>query len=105
MRLEERVTGNRVTYVDRIKFDSQSKRLTLYLVLDPERGTVARVLTFTHVEDFRVLEERADPDLLDSLLGIEEERRGKGTQFLIALEQSEMSFYTAAEPEIEDLPG
>lgn len=99
MNLEDRVTCGGVIYIDNIDYDSIDQRLTVRFLKDPhEQSVLARILTFTKVQNFSV-EVIDDEDYLDSLLGLSE----MGKEYILRTEQRELAFSTEDVPQIQDL--
>ncbi len=104
--LEHRALDGGAFYIGRLERDLSNERLSFALIADPVSPVVVRTLTFFGVQDFREeWDEEEDPDLMEQVIGLHQSAKGRGFQFHIRLDQSEMSFYSEAEPQIvESVP-
>lgn len=102
--LERRVMADGAFYVHRLDRDLDQGRLVFYLCRASEPpGQVVRRLIFSGVREFRELwDEEPDPDLLESIIGLHRRPMGSGFEYLIRLDQSEMYFWTAEAPQVEE---
>lgn len=103
MTLEEQVTvGNRPAWVERVVHSLEERRVEVFLVYDPERGEAERILAFYGVDDFkRTWDAEEDPDLLDSLIGIQTQTLEIGTRYYIRLGASEIEISSQEEQGIQ----
>lgn len=106
MKLEEKVTKGFIVYIHRIDYDVVNKRLVIRFLKNPEeQQRIARVLTFSKVQNFsdELDKEDFDKDCLDSLIGLQEYQQQTGVQYVVRTEQREMVFFTDIEPHLQEM--
>jgi hypothetical protein len=103
--LERRALAGNAFYVDSIERDIQHGRLVFHLTVQPDPYIgVIRSLIFTGVQNFEEYwDEDVDPECMESIMGLHQQRHEKGFRYIIRLEQSEMHFYSETEPRLEDV--
>ena len=110
MDLEQRVTGGRVTWLECVEYDNAKEsvvvRVTHHANFPP---LVARVVTFLVVRDYEDVPHDAgarDSNLIETLIGLDERRRGTDTQYIVVTDEREITFRSSAPVQIvEGGPG
>ena len=100
--LEDRVTQGKVSYIISIKHDVTSRTIAISFVRSPEDSTVDRVLRIEAVEDFseEVFEPHQEGDL-ESVIGVEEYKRGEGGEYVMVRDAREINLGTKQRAVIE----
>ena len=106
MKLEEKETKGFIAYIHSIDYDFVNKRLVIRLLKNPEeQQRIARVLTFSNVQNFsdELDKEDFNKDCLDSLIGLQEYQQQTGVQYVVRTKQREMVFFTDIEPQLQEM--
>jgi hypothetical protein len=105
MNLQARVLFNTVIYVHSINRDIPNHRLTISFFGNSELEKVVRTLSFTGIENFVEYfdGEEEEGSYSQSVISIDEESAGVGTNYVIRLELSELHFYSKDEPMVHDI--
>jgi hypothetical protein len=105
MSLEDKVLSHAYIYVHSVDRDIPNNRLTINFCSDPELEKIFRTLSFMGVTNF--IEyfdgEEEEESYFQSVIGIDEESAGVGTNYVIRLELSELHFHSKDEPMVQDI--
>jgi hypothetical protein len=107
MKLEQKITRGRASYVERMAHDPQSRTLTVFLVDDPEVCSEAsRLLSFSSVRDYQEeLFDDTEAGMLENLLGIDQHHpETGGVVFRITTIGREVAFFSPNPPRLIDVP-
>lgn len=98
MKLEERIIEGNVHYLSSLK--QEDSKLIVEFLGEPERADIVRRVIFSKVRGYRETWHDRDEDCLEMLLGIEEELKEAGTDYLLHTDQRAIWFSTKVEPVI-----
>ena len=101
MELEEKVMKNNVFYFHIV--ENENSCLKVKFLGDPEKPDIVRILTFSNIQDYREEWYDKDETCIEMLIGLHEEPKEKGVDYMFHTDQREIFFYTETEPQIKDV--
>lgn len=70
---------------------------------DPEESSIVRELCFSEVKEYREDWYERDEECIELLMGLHEELKGAGVEYMLHTNQRELCFYSETEPSVEDV--
>ncbi|MGE5351994.1 MAG: hypothetical protein ACM3P0_07920 [Acidobacteriota bacterium] len=102
MKLEEKISRDKTTYIHSMDFNCKKKQFTLNLMKNPRLlNRMDRKITFTNVSSFQLNE--ATNRCLDQVRGVTEYIKDHMTKYVFMTEQRTFMFWTDQEPLLSDL--
>src|SRR5215203_5865731 len=101
MKLEDKVMGDAVFYIHSLGYSDAN--LSIKFLGDPEQSAIARVLTFSRVQAYREEWYERDDDCIEMLIGLAEQVKKNGVDYMLHTDQRELWFHSAADPCVEDV--
>jgi len=101
MKLEDRVMRDGVCYIHSLRHTDAN--LSLKFLADPSGSTIARVLTFSRVQAYQEEWYERDDDCIEMLIGLHEEVKKDGVDYMLHTDQRELWFHSDADPSVEDV--
>jgi hypothetical protein len=101
MNLEDNVMRGNIFYFHSLQ--KEASFLVIKFLGDPNSPTVVRTLTFPGIQNYKQIWYEPDEESIEMLIGLHEDQKEPGVNYILHTDQREMWFYTEAESLLEDV--
>jgi hypothetical protein len=101
MNLENKVMRGNVFYFHSVQ--KETSFLVIKFLGNPNSPTVVRTLTFLGIQNYKQIWYEPDEESIEMLIGLHEDPKEPGVNYMLHTDQREIWFYTEAEPLVEDV--
>jgi hypothetical protein len=102
MTLEDRVMRGNVFHIQHLDFSGSELRVSFFG--DPNESVIVRELTFFDIKEYKEDWFDRDDNCIEGLLGLHENPKGIGVEYMLHTDQRILWFYTEVIPQVVDMP-